>query len=203
MYQIFLANVFITLISIPIMSIIFGPAGLGSVKTAEQVLEKYHERGIKACEIAFVHQIYIKNKDDAIRIGKKAKDLGIKLSIHAQYYVNLNSAEKEKRKATKERILGCCAVGHLLQAKTVVFHPGYYGNNREGAYEVIKKGILEIMKKIEDKKWNITISAETMGKVNVFGSVDEIANLVNDTGCGFCIDFAHILARDKTLTTKK
>ena len=68
MYQIFLANVFITLISIPIMSIIFGPAGLGSVKTAEQVLEKYHERGIKACEIAFVHQIYIKNKDDATKI---------------------------------------------------------------------------------------------------------------------------------------
>jgi deoxyribonuclease-4 len=36
-----------------------------------------------------------------------------------------------------------------------------------------------------------------MGKVNVFGSVEEIRNLVSDTKCSFCIDFAHILARDK------
>lgn len=36
---------------------------------------------------------------------------------------------------------------------------------------------------------------EIMGKVNVFGSIDEITDLVKDTGCGFCIDFAHVLAR--------
>ena len=29
----------------------------------------------------------------------------------------------------------------------------------------------------------------------VFGSVEEIARLVEETGCGFCIDFAHVLAR--------
>ena len=34
-----------------------------------------------------------------------------------------------------------------------------------------------------------------MGKKNVFGSIDEIAELSRETGCGFCIDFAHILAR--------
>ena len=42
-----------------------------------------------------------------------------------------------------------------------------------------------------------------MGKVNVFGSIDEISNLVKDTGCSFCIDFAHILARDKKVDYKK
>ena len=36
-----------------------------------------------------------------------------------------------------------------------------------------------------------------MGKVNVFGSVDEIGKLVKETGCSFCIDFAHVLARYK------
>ena len=33
--------------------------------------------------------------------------------------------------------------------------------------------------------------------MNVFGSVQELSRLVKDTKCDFCIDFAHILARDK------
>ena len=33
--------------------IIFGPAELGPVKTAEEVLEEYAKKGIKSCEIAF------------------------------------------------------------------------------------------------------------------------------------------------------
>jgi|SRR3989344_2757585 len=174
----------------------FGPAGLGPVKTAEAVLENYAKLGLKACEIAFTYSIYIK-AEEAVRIGKKAKELGISLSIHAPYFVNLNSKEKVKREATKARILKCCEIGELLEAKTVVFHPGYYGDDRENAYENIKKGILEMLDDIKKRKWKIKIAPETMGKVNVFGSLDEISRLVKDTGCSFCIDFAHILARDK------
>src|SRR3989338_1200071 len=92
----------------------FGPAGLGSVKTAKTVLENYAKLGLKACEIAFTYGVYIKNDEDAKEIGDKAKELGIKLSIHAQYYVNLNSSEKAKREATKKRILDCCRIGEIL-----------------------------------------------------------------------------------------
>jgi deoxyribonuclease-4 len=181
-----------------------GPAGLGGVKTAEKVLEDYHSKGFKACEIAFTYSAYIKNEKDAKRIGKKAKELGIDLSIHASYFVNLNSAEKDKIKASKERILECCRVGEQLGVKVVVFHPGYYGKgDREDAYENIKKNVLDIMKEIKKKKWKIEIAPETMGKVNVFGSAEEISKLVNETGCSFCIDFAHILARDKEVDYAK
>ncbi len=178
------------------MTIKFGPAGLGPVKTALQTLETYHKLELKACEIAFTYSVYIKPQD-AIIIGKKAKELGIDLSIHAQYWVNLNSSEEIKRQATKQRILDCCKIGELLQAKTVVFHPGYYGDDRNKAAETIKQGVIEIMKEIKKNNWKIQIAPETMGKVNVFGSVEEISNLVKETGCSFCIDFAHILARDK------
>jgi deoxyribonuclease IV len=185
------------------MKICFGPAGLGSVKTAEERLEEYSKLGFKACEIAFTYGVYIKHKEDSVRIGHKAKDLGIRLSIHAPYYVNLNSAEKVKREASKKRILDCCEVGELLGAEIVVFHPGYYGENREEAYDAIREGVLELMKEIKRKKWKIKIAPETMGKVNVFGSVEEISKLVKDTGCDFCIDFAHILARDKKVDYEK
>jgi len=63
------------------MSIKFGPAGLGSIKTAERVLEEYYSKGFRACEIAFTYGVYIKKDEDAKKIGKKAKDLGISLSI--------------------------------------------------------------------------------------------------------------------------
>ena len=42
-----------------------------------------------------------------------------------------------------------------------------------------------------------------MGKINVFGSVEEISLLVKETDCSFCLDFAHILARDKKIDMKK
>ena len=90
------------------MNIRFGPAGLGPVKNAEETLKEYHKLGLRACEIAFTYGVYIKKEEDAKRIGKKAKELDIKLSIHAPYYVNLNSEEKAKREATKKRILDCC-----------------------------------------------------------------------------------------------
>lgn len=178
------------------MGIKFGPAGLGPVATAEKVLEDYARRGLKACEIAFTYSVYIK-PEDAGRIGRRARELGIELSIHAPYWVNLNSAEKEKREATKVRILKCCEIGELLGARVVVFHPGYYGSNKDGAYDAIKEGILEIMKELKARKWKIKIAPETMGKVNVFGSAEEISRLVRETGCLFCIDFAHVLAREK------
>ncbi len=185
------------------MAIRFGPAGLGPVKTAENVLERYSKLGLRACEIAFTYGVYIKNKDDAIRIGKKAKELGTRLSIHAPYYVNLNSAEKAKREATKKRILDCCEIGELAGAEIVVFHPGYYSKDKGESYSNIRDGINEIMQEIRKKGWKIEIGAETMGKVNVFGSVEEISKLVRETGCGFCIDFAHILARDKVVDYEK
>jgi deoxyribonuclease-4 len=126
------------------MSIKFGPAGLGSVKEAVSNLEEYHKLGLRACEIAFTYGVYIKDKKDAEAIGKKAKELGISLSIHAPYWVNLNSQEKEKVEKTKERILKCLEAGTWLQAKTVVFHPGYYEkSSKEETYENVKKQILE------------------------------------------------------------
>jgi len=185
------------------MKLRIGPSGLGSVKDAEKRLEQIKEAGLSACEIAFTYGVYVKHDEDAIAIGQKAEDLGIRLSIHASYFVNLNSKEKSKREATKKRILDCCRVGELMGVKTVVFHPGYYGKNRDKAYDVIRKGIEEIMKEIKKKKWKIEIAPETMGKINVFGSVEEISRLVKDTGCSFCIDFAHILARDKEVDYEK
>ncbi len=186
------------------MTIKFGPAGLGSVKTAIETLQEYHKLGLRACEISFTHGIYIKNKGEAIKISEQAEKLGITLSIHAPYYINLNSNEKDKIKKSKERILDCCKVGTWLNAKKIVFHPGYYGkDNKEKTYNQIKNEISDMQKEIKKNKYTPKLAPETTGKINVFGSIDEISNLVHDTGCSFCIDFAHILARYKEYCFKE
>jgi deoxyribonuclease-4 len=190
------------------MKIKIGPSGLGPVATSKEILERFKEAGFGICEIAFTHSVYI-NKESAIRIGKIAKELGIELSIHAPYFVNLNSDEKPKVHASMQRILKSCEIGHYLGAKNIIFHPGYYGNNyakkdiekqaeiRKETYQNIKQRIIEMREIIKERKWNVELCPETMGKINVFGSVEEISKLVKETGCSFCIDFAHILAREK------
>jgi deoxyribonuclease-4 len=184
------------------MSIIFGPAGLGPVKTAPVILAALAKQGLRACEIAFTYGVYVKPQE-AAEIRKAAEANKISLSIHAPYYINLNSAEKKTIESSKARIIQCCEIGELLGVKTVVFHPGYYGEDREGAYETIKEGIVEILKEIKKRGWKIQIAPETMGKINVFGSVEEISRLAKETGCSFCIDFAHILAREKKVDYEK
>ena len=173
----------------------FGPAGLGPSKQAPENLREFKKLGFLACEIAFTHGIYMK-KEEAIEIGKIAKELDISLSIHAPYWINLNSSEPEKLEKSKQRILKCLEIGTYLNAKYVVFHSGYYGkDSKEKTYESIRNSILEILKIAKERKYTPKLAPETMGKINVFGSIEEISNLVKDTKCSACIDFAHILAR--------
>lgn len=178
--------------------IIFGPAGIGSVKEAVSNLEQYKKMGFGACEIPFTYQIFIKSEKDALEIGKKAKESGIKLSIHAPYWLNLNSEDKEKIEGSKKRILECCKIGEIMGAEIVVFHAGFYGKmSKEETFQNIKKAVLELLAEIKKNNWKIKIAPETMGKINVFGSAEEILRLAGETGCFFCVDFAHLWARSQ------
>ena len=180
------------------MKIKIGPVGIGSVTDVEKTFEEYKKLGIKCAEIPFTYGVYIKTRETANKVKKAAEKFGIELSIHAQYWINLNSEDFEKIEASKKRILKSCEVGHWLGAKNIVFHAGFYGKkSKEESYENIKNRILEMQEVIKKNKWKVKLCPEVMGKVNVFGSIDEVARLVKDTGCNFCIDFAHVLARYK------
>ena len=173
----------------------FGPGGLGPADEAIENLREYYRLGLRACEVEFTYRIYL-DKNQAVEIGRIAKELNIILSIHAPYYVNLNSSEPEKVEASKQRILKCCEIGHYLGARKIVFHPGFVGKfTWEESFQNIKNRVIEMKEEIDKNKWDVELCPETMGKINVFGSLEDISRLVNETGCSFCVDFAHILAR--------
>lgn len=175
-----------------------GPSGSKSLTGFEE-LKEMKAAGLKAMELAFTYSVWMKEADAKI-VAENALKTGIFLSVHASYYINLNSEEKAKIEASKKRILDSCKIGDILNGKErtpVVFHAAYYGKkSKEETYENVKKEIEDMQKTIKEKKWNVLLCPETTGKGSQFGDLDELLNLVKETGCGICVDFAHLKARN-------
>ena len=176
--------------------IYLGPAGIPSITEGDTIqgIKDVKKIGLDALEMEFSRNVYL-NKERAIEVGKIAKELNIKLSVHASYFVNLCNPEKVK--ASEKRILQSCEIGNYAGAKYIVFHPGYYGKlSKEVAYEFVRKGCMEIRKEIDKNKWNVALGLETTGKKSQFGTIDEILGICKEVkGCVPIIDFAHIFAR--------
>ncbi|MBI5871593.1 TIM barrel protein [archaeon] len=177
------------------MQIFLGPAGTPKGSTLEGIsyIKKY---GLQAMEVEFVRGVKMANKT-AKEIGQAAQTLKIILSVHAPYYINLNSEDKEKIRASKQRILLSCERGHFLNASHIVFNPGYYGKTqKEQAFQTIKANILEMQDIVRENSWRTKLAPETTGKHSAFGDLDETLRLAKETNCSFCLDFAHIKARN-------
>ena len=173
--------------------ILIGPAGTNGSNLEN--FEELKKLGLDAVEVEFTYGVWM-SKEDADKIHDLNKKLNLQLSIHAPYFINLNSKEKQKVGASRSRILKSCEIAHHLGARYVVFHPGFYQkDSKEETYHNIKQQILKIHEEIKLKKWNVELAPETTGKASQFGDLDEIINLMKDTGCHLCVDFSHLRAR--------
>ena len=179
----------------------FGPGGTGS--PAIEGIREIASKGLDCVEVEFTYTVWMKDKA-AEEFGKVARDLGLSLSIHAPYFVNLASAEKHKIIASKNRILSCCESAQQMgfsQEKEpiyIVFHAAFYGKmEHESCYQQVKKEVFDMMKTMKKNGWDVPVLCpETTGKGSQFGTYQELVRLSQETGCGVCVDFAHIYARD-------
>jgi deoxyribonuclease-4 len=147
--------------------------------------------------VEFTYGVRMKTAD-AVKVGELAADLGVLLSVHAPYYINLASYEEDKLAASRQRILDSCQRAHAMGAGKVVFHPGFYQKRtQQQTYEMVRRGIEALQEEIAARHWNVLLCPETTGKPSQFGSLEEIFNLMTDTGCGITIDFAHLYARQQ------
>jgi len=158
-------------------------------------IRKVDELGLDSQEIEFVRGIYMKN-ESAREVGDLAKKLGVILSVHAPYYINLVSLNKDTARKSKGIILTCCERAHYLKAKNVVFHTGYYmKRDKKEVFNEVVEVVRWLKDKVREKGFRVDLCPETMGKVSSFGSMDEVVELVKKVRCSFCVDFAHIYAR--------
>jgi deoxyribonuclease-4 len=168
-----------------------GSDGLGYLKA----LQKASRLGLGCIEVAFTYGVRMKSPE-AAAVGAAARAKNIALSVHAPYYVNLAADDVVKLAASRERILASCRMAALLGARNVVFHAGFYqGRSAERTFARIAKAMEKLQAVVRKNRWAVALCPETTGKPSQFGSLDECLRLAEETGCGFTVDFSHLLAR--------
>jgi deoxyribonuclease-4 len=185
--------------------LLFGTAGVPLSSPASSTLgaiEHVKRLGLDCLEVEFVKGVKMGN-DTAKLIRQKADSLGILLSVHAPYYINLNSPEGGKRLASQERLIASARLARHLGAKNVVFHAGYYGQDvPEKAYDTIKKALLDVCSVLKSENNPAALRIETMGKKSQFGTLDEVLSLCREVdGLLPCLDFSHLHAREGGIGT--
>jgi deoxyribonuclease-4 len=181
-------------------NLLFGTAGVPQSTSPQSTLSAIQEisqLGLDCLEIEFVKGVKM-GSDTCQKIRERAEELKVALSVHAPYYVNLNSAEQGKRLSSQERLLSSARMAEMCGAKSMVFHCGYYGRSSpEEAYDTIKNGLKEVISILRSERNPVILRPETMGKKTQFGSLEEILFLCRELeGILPCIDFSHIHARE-------
>ena len=159
-------------------------------------VEQIRRLGLDHLEIAWVHSVRASEKTCAA-IRAAAEKYHVTLSVHAPYYINLNSQTAEAMAKSDARLLAAARIGWQAGARDIVFHPGSYHNQPpDQVYERVREKLLEIRGILDAEGVDVILRPETMGKPAVFGTLDELLQLSRDIpGVLPCIDFAHLHAR--------
>jgi deoxyribonuclease-4 len=189
----------ISAVHLNMSELLFGPAGVPlSTRpfTTYQGVARVAELALGCMEVEFVQGVRMKSPE-AVRVGQLATQSGIKLSVHAPYFINLNAREAEKVAASQQRIFQAAFIAGQLGARSVVFHAAFYlGDPPQQVYQVVKKNLAEVLARLKENKIKVLLRPEVTGKESQFGTLDEVLALSQELdGVAPCIDFAHWHAR--------
>lgn len=161
-----------------------------------RILNWLSDLGLDAFEIQMTYGPRTKPETCA-EYRRLADHLGIKISIHASYYIVLTSPDAEKVARSIETLERTFQLAEVLGADTVVLHPGsYYGNHSEVAKEILIESLNSFFSRTKSKE--IGLFLETAGKLGQFGSVEEILDVCTEVDGSYpCIDFGHVHARSQ------
>ncbi len=158
-------------------------------------IRQVRKLGLENMELEFVHSVNI-TPEKTPEIKKIAKENDVVLTCHGQYYINLNSKEREKIEASKQRVIKAAKITSMCGGWSVCFHAAYYMGDPVGAYHNVKNSLKEVMKKLKNEGINIWIRPETGGRLSQFGSLEELIKVSQEVeGVLPCIDFAHHYSR--------
>jgi deoxyribonuclease-4 len=180
--------------------LLFGPAGVPKKTVrhdSEAGIARVRRVGLDCMELEFVRGVSMGEKK-ADRVKTAAETHGIALSVHAPYYINLNSSDVEIVRASQKRLYDSARIGALCGATSVAFHPGYYmGESSPKTLRRVKKHLEEVLRQCRAEEIVIAIRPETTGKHSQFGRLDEVLALSAELdGVSPCIDFAHLHSYD-------
>lgn len=181
----------------------FGPSGtdeafaaLGLTKTIE-VPQFIVDCGLDIFEYSFGRGVRI-TQETASSIGNAFREKNVGISVHAPYFINFATDDEEKRKATFQYLFSSLDALKFFGGNRAVFHPGSpLKRDRREAMDVLIRAFSDFMEIFykEGYDWSY-VCAETMGKLNQLGDLDEIVEICNVAENVLpCVDFGHLNAR--------
>jgi deoxyribonuclease-4 len=184
--------------------ILTGLAGYpeGSRSPADAV-RKVRAAGLSALEVQFVRNV-LYNPSRAEEARLEAKESGVLLSVHAPYYINLNSSSPETREKSEEWILRALRGAEAFGAWMVVVHAATYGDDAESCTKKVLGSLRKVREKADSESLKAVIGLETMGKKAAWGTVPEILEVMKEVpGVLPVVDFAHLQARGPPLSKER
>lgn len=182
----------------------FGPAG-----NSESFYEQGHKRtaeapawlkaqGLDAFEYSLGHGIRRMEEETAKAIRLAAEAADVRMSVHLPYFINLSVQDEEKKLKNLGYFMDGLETGHALGASRAVFHPGSGKGDRPAILKRACAFLEQIMALLDERGLlaGMTLCAETMGKINQLGSLEEVISLCRvDERIWPAIDFGHLHCR--------
>ena len=181
----------------------FGPSGTDEAFAAAgyshttEVPGFIKDNGLDIFEYSFGRGVRI-TKETAEKIGQAFREKEVGISVHAPYYINFAGEDPEKLRATFDHLFASLDAVKYFGGTRAVFHPGSPLKSERGeAMDRLMRSMNLFMEEFYLKGYEDRfVCAETMGKINQLGDLDEIIRIVNVADNILpCVDFGHLNAR--------
>ena len=184
------------------MSAKFGPAGNSDSfskahRSSVEAPEWIAGLGLDCYEYQCGKGVHV-GEETARRVGERARQAGISLSLHAPYFINLANPDRSALEKTIGYISAACLVASQMGAGRVVIHSGaLMKRSRREALDIARRSLRDVIAACDDRGFgHIALCPETMGKINQLGNLDEVLELCTlDERLIPCIDWGHLYAR--------
>lgn len=180
--------------------LLFGTAGVPNctVKKNNPIegVKTIHSLGLDCMQLEFAHGVRMKEEVSS-GLRKISYELGIPLTSHGPYYINLNAREQDKIDSSVERIIQTAKISDLCGAESMTFHAAFYMKDSPyDVFDLVEKSMNVIEERLSRLDIEIELRPELTGKTSQFGSLEELITLTkNVTSCSPCMDFSHLYAR--------
>lgn len=188
--------------------LLFGTAGVpnSTAKKNNPVegVKRIHELALDCMQLEFAHGVRMKEEvSSALR--KVSYELGVPLTSHGPYYINLNAREQDKIDSSVERIIQTAKISDLCGAESMTFHAAFYMKDSPyDVFDLVEKSLNVIEERLSRLDIEIELRPELTGKTSQFGSLEELISLSKSvTSCKPCMDFSHLYARTGTVNDYK
>lgn len=188
--------------------LLFGTAGVpnSTAKKNNPVegVRRIHELGLDCMQLEFAHGVRMKEEVSS-NLRKVSYELGVPLTSHGPYYINLNAREQDKIDSSVERIIQTAKISDLCGAESMTFHAAFYMKDSPyDVFDLVEKSMNVIEERLSRLDIEIELRPELTGKTSQFGSLEELISLTkNVDSCRPCMDFSHLYARTNEYNTEE